>query len=292
MNYIDLVKVASMMVQTDEEVLDKIAGVGGVRKGHKELLKNLVRANAGTKSSVGKLRDQGLVATIPGIANEAPTVDGVANSSLALLGLAPSKPGKGRSLSKVRQTLTQPSKTTQEVLKKAPAPSTKVKGSDGTVRSTFNKDFKKEVFKGVDEAQAARETAKNIDHQFARNIRRGRAGLVPYEGAADAKSKKGLYGILAALGLTGAGAGGAAALLGGGAEAAPAAAAGLGGLGLAGAGAAGLAGAGLTYAGLGAIPALRKKRILRAAMAMLGGGAAAYGGLQALGGMQAPAQEA
>ena len=282
MNYIDLVKVASFLME-EEDFMDKQAGIGAVRKAHKSLLKNTARAAAGTKSAIKDLREQGLLAQIPMIPNEAPVEGAVAKSNLALLGLAPTKPGKGRSISKQRQALEKPSKTTKAVLKDTAAPSVKVKGMDGSVRTEFNKDFGKDLRAGIDEAQAARETAKNIDHQFARNIRRGRAGLVPVDEAAPGKSKKGLYALLAALGLTGAGAGTAAGLLGGNAAAAatPAAAGlGLGALGTA--GAAGLAGAGLTYAGLSAIPAMKKKRILRAAMAMLGGGAAAYGGLQAL----------
>ncbi len=283
MNYIDLVKVASFLME-EEDFMDKQAGIGAVRKAHKSLLKNTARAASGTKSAIKDLREQGLLAQIPMIPNETPVEGAVAKSNLALLGLAPTKPGKGRSISKQRQALEHPSKTTKAVLKDTAAPSVKVKGMDGAVRTEFNKDFGKDLRAGIDEAQAARETAKNIDHQFARNIRRGRAGLVPVEAAADGKSKKGLYALLAALGLSGAGAGAAAGLAGAGgaAEAAAPAAAGLGLGALGTAGAAGLAGAGLTYAGLSAIPALKKKRILRAAMAMLGGGAAAYGGLQAL----------
>lgn len=242
-DYTDLIiKVASILEDQEEEMLQKEAGVGALRGAHKLMLKNIARASSATPSAVNKLRAQGLVANVKGMPNGTklllapaagaePVDTGLTRSSLALLGVAPNKPGKGRSLAKKKNFITNPSRTTAKVIaenKDTMIPSAKSPSGKGA----FNRGFMSDLRGAVDSAQATREQAKTIDHQFARNIRQGKAGLVPYAAPAAAKGKGGigwLWKLLGGAGALGA-AGGGAALLSGGGAASPSTAALLAGL--------------------------------------------------------------
>lgn len=236
MTYPDLlIKVAALLEDQKEDALQKEAAIGAVRGAHKLMLKNIARAGAATPSAINKLRAQGLVANVKGMPNGTklllppaagldPVDTGLTRSSLALLGVAPNKPGKGRSLSKLRQLVTEPSRTTAKVIaenKDTLIPSAKSVSGKGA----FNKNFMKDLQSAVNSAQSAREQAKTIEHQFARNIRHGKAGLVPYV-APEAAKNSGLgwlWKLLGGAGAVGAAGGAAATLLGGsGSSAAPA----------------------------------------------------------------------
>ena len=261
LNYTDLIiKMASILKDQEEEMLQKEAGVGAIRGAHKLMLKNIARASSATPSAVNKLRAQGLVANVKGMPNGTklllapaagaePVDTGLTRSSLALLGVAPNKPGKGRSLSKLKAMVTNPSRTTAKVIaenKDTLIPSAKSPSGKGAFNTSFMKDLKG----AVKAEQAARTQAKTVDQQFARNIRNGKAGLVPY--VAPAAAGKGglgwLWKLLGGAGAIGAGAG-AGALLGGGSGAGTSAATLLAALSknpyaIGAAGVAGLAGAG------------------------------------------------
>lgn len=280
-----LIKVAMSMLDAQDEQMEKEAGIKGVRGAHKLLLKNTARAAAGTPSAISKLREQGLVATTKGLPNgtpllmapstgTAPVDTGLNRSSLTLLGLAPSKPGKGRSLSKKRQFVENPSRTTKKVIKENKdtlVPSAKTK--DGS-KGAFNKDFMKDLRGKVDTAQEANHVKSTALATIPQHDQPGR-GL-------------GWLWKLLGVGGAGAAAGTAAALAGGGdAAAAPAAATGIAALlsnpGVA-AGAAGLAGTAGTLAILNSLPATKKRKALNALLALGAGVGTSYAGWKAAGG--------
>lgn len=279
-----LIKVAMAMLDEQDEMMEKEAGIKGVRSGHKLRLKNTARAAAATPSAISKLREQGLIGTTKGLPNGTPlllpaapgaepTDTGLARSSLTLLGLGPSKPGKGRSLSKKRQFVENPSRTTKKVIKENKdtlIPSAKTK--DGS-KGAFNRDFMGDLRGKVDAAQEANHVKSTA--------------LVPVP--QHEQPGRGLGWLWKLLGVGGAGgaAAGTVAALTGGSEAAPAAATGLSALlrnpGAV-AGAAGLAGTAGTLALLNSLPATRKRKALNAMLAIAAGAGTSYAGWKAAGG--------
>ena len=312
-------------------LMDKLAGIGAARSAHKQMLKNVSKAQKATGNAVSDLRSQGLVRG-----------QGAQTRYAGPKSNAPGKgPSAGKKLDKLQRTPTKELQAKADDLKAKGVPERKAQNAAGLIPDTpkysspeeawgakFNKQkamYDAELRKArahqgkiIDEytgrirgkneeigalnkqlAGANKQIEElNKDLSTARgafskqfDLRRQAEGEASRQLARGNRNRN--IGIGGTVGGVGLGAGGTALLmkyLGGGAAAAPAAAetapaaGGLAGLASnpkAVAGAAGLAGAGLTYAGLGAIPALRKRKALRALAALGGGAGLGYAGWKA-----------
>lgn len=326
-------------------LMDKLAGIGAARSAHKQMLKNVSKAQKATGNAVSDLRSQGLVRG-----------QGAQTRYAGPKSNAPGKgPSAGKKLDKLQRTPTKELQAKADDLKAKGVPARKAQNAAGLIPDTpkysspeeawgakFNKlkaqhaadlrearafqgklmDENTRLIRGHKEELGALNKAHaneiaglngklndanqqisglNKDLSTARgafskqfDLRRQAEGEASRQLARGNRNRNlGIGGTAGGLGL---GAGGTALLmkyLGGGAGAGAAAGAGEGTApaagGLAGlasnpkavAGAAGLAGAGLTYAGLGAIPALRKRKALRALAALGGGAGLGYAGWKA-----------
>ena len=286
-------------------LMDKLAGIGAARSAHKQMLKNVSKAQKATGNAVSDLRSQGLVRG-----------QGAQTRYAGPKSNAPGKgPSAGKKLDKLQRTPTKELQAKADDLKAKGVPERKAQNAAGLIPDTpkysspeeaWGAKFNKQKAMYDAELRKARAHQGKIIDEYTGRIRgkNEEIGALNKQLAGANKqieasrqlargNRNRNIGIGGTVGGVGLGAGGTALLmkyLGGGAAAAPAAAetapaaGGLAGLASnpkAVAGAAGLAGAGLTYAGLGAIPALRKRKALRALAALGGGAGLGYAGWKA-----------